>query len=211
MKCIIVSNGSIIDYNWAENIIEKNDLIICADGGAKHLFKMNINPNIIVGDLDSIDWKTKSYYKKQGVEFIKFPKEKDFTDTELAVEYAIKYGANEITFLGVMGSRMDHTLANIALLLPLCLKNINAKIIDEKNEIIAVNKSTTLNGKIGELLSIIPISEKVEGLTLSGLEYPLKNANIAFGSSICVSNKFMSDTVNIEFGLGTMLIIKSRD
>jgi len=211
MKCIIISSGSFGDYNWARKIIGKHDFIICADGGARHIFNMGITPQIILGDFDSIDMATKRYYLEKEVKFIEFPKDKDFTDTELAVEYAIEHGAKDITLMGVIGSRMDHTLANISILLPLSVRGIHARIVDENNEIVLTRESISISGNPGELLSIIPLSERVEGLCLTGMEYPLDNATIKFGSSIGISNRFLSDNAKVDFESGTILLIKSRD
>ena len=211
MKCIIISNGSFGDDNWARRIIDEHDFIICADGGAKHILNIGITPQVILGDFDSINPATKKYYIEKEVKFIEFPKDKDFTDTELAVEYAIEQGAKEITLMGVMGSRMDHTLANISLLMPLSVRGIHARIVDENNEIILTRESLSISGSPGEILSIIPLSERVEGLSLTGMEYPLDRATIKFGSSLGISNRFLSDHAQVDFESGSILLIKSRD
>ncbi|WP_129596334.1 thiamine diphosphokinase [Anaerophilus nitritogenes] len=211
MRCVIVSNGDILHYESMKEKIKDYDFLICADGGAKHLFRMNRIPHFIVGDLDSIDEEVKKYFQEKKVIFYKFPKEKDYTDTELAVEYALEKGATEILFLGVMGSRMDHTLANITLLVDLLKKGIKAKIINEQNAIIATNEDIEIEGELGEYLSIIPLSEKVEGITLKGLKYPLSNATIHIGSSVGISNEFEEKKALIEIKKGIILIIKAKD
>ena len=92
------------------------DIIICADGGANHIYKTGVKPDMIVGDLDSIDDETLLYYQEQNVLFHKFSSKKDLTDTELAINFALEEGANELVLFGSTGSRLDHTLGNIMLL-----------------------------------------------------------------------------------------------
>lgn len=211
MKCVIIANGDISNYKGIRKIINDCDFIICADGGAKHLLKINILPHMIVGDLDSIDEDAKKKFEDSNVVFYKFPKKKDYTDTELAIEYAIKKGATEIIFLGAIGSRMDHTLANITLLLPLLKKGVKGKIVNEHNEIMVVNKEMEIEGAIGDLLSIVPLTPKIEGVTLKGLEYPLDDETILMGSSIGISNKFVGRKATISVRKGNVLLIKARD
>lgn len=211
MNFIIIANGNLKDYNFARKIINKHNFIICADGGAKHLYNMGICPDVLVGDFDSINADIEKHYVDKNVKFIRFPIHKNYTDTELAVEYAIENGAKKITLMAVMGSRMDHTLSNITLLVYIVEKGIEAEIIDEHNIIMATKHSLEINGVPGELLSIIPLSEKVENMSIEGLEYPLKNATIHIGSSLGVSNKFIESKVKITFDLGTILLIKSKD
>jgi len=211
MKILIISNGSITDYNFYNNIIKRVDFIICADGGAKHLKKIGIIPNIIVGDLDSIDEKDINYYKSKDVEFLKFPVNKDATDTELATEVALSLHPTDIIYIGTLGSRMDHTLANIFLLVKLLNLNIKGKIINENNEIFIIKNEIEISGSRDEFLSIIPITNFVRGITLSGLEYPLNNANIKLGSSIGISNQFKNDIARIKIQEGLLIVIKSKD
>lgn len=211
MKCVIIANGNICNYSYAKKIIDEHDLIICADGGARHLLNMERFPHVIVGDLDSIGEKARNYFEKNNVTFYKFPVKKDYTDTELAIEYALNHHVDEITFLGTMGSRMDHTLANITLLLPLTERGIKAKMIDDHNEIRVVTKYLEVQGDIGGYISIIPISEKVTGVTLRGLEYPLEDATMYMGSSLGVSNRFTHSKASISIGSGKVVLIKARD
>ncbi len=211
MECIIVSNGQIRDYNFYIDIIKNADYIICADGGAKHLFKMGIAPHVIIGDLDSITLENKNRFLDLDVEFIQFSKEKDATDTELATDYAISKGATDITYIGVIGTRLDHSLANIYLLKYLLEKNITGRIVDEYNDIILIKDRARIIGKTGDFLSIIPLSKIVYGVSLTGLKYPLTKCNIKLGSSLGISNEFVEEEALIDLEKGLLLVIKSRD
>lgn len=214
MRHIIVSNGDISDYSFYKGLISESDYIICADGGAKHLIEMNIVPNIILGDLDSIKEEDKRVFKEKNVEFYKFPCDKDASDTELALDFALTHNPSEVIFIGAIGSRMDHSIGNITLLKRLLDNDIRGKVINENNEIYLLNSKIneiTLQGKKNDYLSIIPISNNVKGITLSGFKFPLADAEISLGSSLGISNEFVSDVVKIEIKEGLLLVIKARD
>lgn len=214
MRHIIVSNGGIFDYSFYKGLFEDSDYIICADGGARHLIEMDIMPNVILGDLDSIREEDKKIFKEKKVEFYEFPCDKDASDTELALDFALSHGASEVVFIGAIGSRMDHSIGNITLLKKLLDNDIKGKVINENNEIYLLNNKInelTLQGKEGDYLSIIPLSNSVKGITLSGFKFPLKDAEIPLGSSLGISNEFARDVVKIVIKEGFLLVIKARD
>ncbi|HEY5561143.1 MAG TPA: thiamine diphosphokinase [Clostridiaceae bacterium] len=211
MKVIIISNGEPPLESMLKDELVNSSLLICADGGANCLYKYGIIPDILIGDFDSIREDILSYYEKKGCALIKHPVNKDFTDTELALETAKELGAKEIVFLGATGNRLDHTLGNISLLLSCLNSGLKAFIIDNKNKIIAVNKSTEIFGEPGDLFSLIPYGEEVTGLTLSGCEYILNKYNLKLGSTITLSNTFIDKKVKINFEKGLLLILFCSD
>ena len=210
MRCLIISNGDIQDYSYLKKIVESVNYIICADGGANHLFKIDIIPNIVIGDLDSISQQCIDYYKNNNVKFLVFPKNKDKTDTQLATEFAISLKPSEIILTAVIGSRMDHTISNVLLLKKIVDCHILTKIINEKNEIYLISKKLVVKGKQGDNLSLIPLS-KVEGIELKGLQYPLISGEIEFGSSFGISNVFLGNIAQVKITSGLLLVIKAVD
>ncbi|WP_099188054.1 thiamine diphosphokinase [Tepidibacter mesophilus] len=212
MKSLVIANGSMDDYDFYKNIIKENyDCIICADGASNHAYNMNITPDIIIGDLDSIDDKVKKHFIDKNIEFNKFPSKKDKTDTEICIDYAIDIGSKKIDFIGVLGNRMDHSLANINILYSLLKKGIKSRIINENNEIYITDNKIQITGKKGDIVSVVPIYSDVLGVTLKGLEYPLNNYNLKFSASIGVSNIMLDDKCEISLKSGCVLVIKSRD
>ncbi|CAH2212844.1 thiamine diphosphokinase [Tepidibacter aestuarii] len=211
MKSLIIANGSMDDYDFYESIINSYDCIICADGASNHAYNMNINPDIIIGDLDSISDKVKKYFIDKNIEFNKFPSKKDKTDTEICIDYAIDIGSKEIDFIGVLGSRMDHSLANINLLYSLLKKGIKSRIINENNEIYMTDNKIQITGKKGDIVSVIPIHSDALGVTLKGLEYPLEDYDLEFGISLGISNVLVDDKCEISIKSGCVLVIKARD
>ncbi len=211
MRAVLVCNGSISDYNIIKNHIKSDDYIISVDGGARHLRTMGVIPNILIGDFDSASSYDLQYFVELGINNYKFPAEKDMTDTELAIEKAVDMGADELLFIGAMGSRMDHSLANV-LLLKKCMDiGLKACIVDENNRIYITNSTITIKNQEGYKLSLIPVSERVTGVTTYGLRYRLDNATMHLATSWGVSNEFLEDEVTVTIDEGILLVCVSRD
>ncbi|SNX55588.1 thiamine diphosphokinase [Thermoanaerobacterium sp. RBIITD] len=211
MKTCIVSNGTVNDYNYIKKIIESCDFVICADGGTNIVFKMNIIPNIIVGDLDSVDKKILDYYKEKGVKIEKHPVMKDETDTQIATLKAIEIGSDEIVYVATIGSRFDHSIANLSLLLYLLKRHIKGTIINEKNEIHLIDSSIELLGNKGDIVSLIPYSSNVEGIYTKGLYYSLSGENMSLEFPYGISNVFVEKKISVKIDNGLLLVIKSND
>ncbi len=210
MKTVIISSGAINSYDYMKDVISKADYIICADGGMRHAFHMNIVPNLIIGDLDSAAIEHIQHFRSCGVQFLEYDADKDKTDTQICLEHALKL-ASEIILIGSLGTRIDHSIANISLLKLALDTKVPASIMDEKNTIYMTNGTLSISGKKGEYLSLIPISERVEGVCCSGVMYPLEEAEMVIGNPYGVSNRFENDTALISITKGYLLVIKSRD
>lgn len=212
MKVCIILNGEIKNYDKTKEIIlrEKYDFIIGADGGCNHLYKMNIIPNYIIGDLDSINNDLVDYYKNKNVFFKKYPSHKDETDSEICIYLAKELKAEEIDFYGSLGGRIDHTLANIGLMHYVREMNITPRIITSEEEITIIrNEEIILNGKKGDTVSVVPIMADVNNITLKKLEYPLNNAKMGYLSSLGISNVMLEDECIIKIEDGYALIIRN--
>ena len=211
MKCVIIANGDLEYTDDIIRVIKDARLIISADGGARHLKALNILPHVMIGDFDSIHPDDKHFFEEKQVKALSFPSKKNHTDSELCVSWALENKATDITLLGVTGTRLDHTLANIFLLKKLARQNIPARIINKNNEIHIVTDYIELKGQPGDLLSIIPVTEKVTGVMLKGLEYPLVNATIEMGSSLGISNSFKGTFACVSIERGILIVTKSKD
>lgn len=208
MKVLVVTNGIINDLNHLDQIIGNSDYVICADGAARYLTSLNIYPDLLVGDLDSINPNDLKQMRDRSVRIEKFPIDKDMTDTELAIEYALELNPIAITVVGALGLRWDHSLGNIMLLAKMIKTGVPCKIIDEKTEITIVDREIELEGNIGDTISLIPLANQVKKVTLEGLKYPLSNRNISFGSSLGISNVFASKHVKITVKEGLLLVVR---
>lgn len=213
MKVCIVLNGEISNYNKLKNHIlkENYDYIICADGGANHTYNMKIKPNFIIGDLDSVKEEVRIYYKNSDVKFEKFPAKKNETDTELCIYLAQKLNATNIDFLGALGGRIDHMIANINLLYYVKMQDIIPRIISDNEEIYIVdNEEIEIYGKKGDVISVIPINGDAKYVTLSNLEYPLENYNMKFYLPLGISNVMIENKCKIKVDEGSLLVIKNK-
>lgn len=211
MRAAIISNGRIEDCTLLASALSKADIVICADGGARHAVKIGIIPDVLIGDLDSINKDTLEGFNKKNIKVLTYPQEKDQTDTQLAVEYAVKIGAKEIILLGCIGSRFDHTLANVSLLIWLLKRGIKGVMIDSNNEIHIMDRYLEIYGEAGEKLSLLPVTPKVKGVVTKGLKYSLNDGELRFETPIGVSNEFVSPRAEIVIKEGILLVIKSRD
>lgn len=216
MKILIVTGGK-IDEDFALQFLGKNsfDLIIAADKGMELLGKLNIMPDYLVGDFDSVSEDVLDKARQNAGKVVKFNPVKDFTDTEAAVRLAIELNASEIVILGATGTRLDHVLANINSLFIALEKNIPAYIIDPNNRIQLINKTTEIIQKeaFGDTISLIPYTDKVEGITLTGFYYPLKDKTFSKFEepSLGVSNVLTADKGVIELISGILIMIEARD
>lgn len=211
MNVIIFTNGEYHNREFHEKFLEevKVDYLICADGGANYARELNLKPDIIIGDMDSITAETRAFFK--AIKFESYPSKKDETDTELAITHAIKIGADNVTILGGLGSRMDHSLGNIYLLKRFMDVGIEAEIVNEKNRIKIIGKATTFNFPIGTIVSILPIGGDVSGLTISGFEYPIKEGQMGMDKPYGISNVTNLKKQHIALKKGMLLIIIPKD
>lgn len=210
MRGIIIGSGN-IESGFLHQMLKPNDVIICCDGGSKYLFEEGIIPHYIIGDLDSSIPQIIQFFETKNVIFKKFDTKKDKTDMELCVDFLISLGALEIIILGGTGTRLDHTLANINLLIKAEDANVFATIIDKHNKINITNNKIKIKGTKGDLVSLIPITTTVEGVTTTGLMYSLNNAFMHIGKSLGVSNVMENDLATVSVKKGYLLVIKSTD
>ncbi len=209
----IVLNGDINDYKSLKFCMKNNNYndVIAVDGGANHLYEIGIIPDYIIGDLDSIDDKTKEYYEEKNVVFSKFPSKKNETDAELAVLKAINNGNFNIDIFAGLGGRIDHELANIQLLYFVLKRGANARILTESVEIYIIeNGKLTVNGRAGDLISVLPLKGDVKGVTLKDLEYPLNEFDFEYSITRGISNVMLNESCYIEVKQGSVIVIKTK-
>lgn len=208
-KVIIISGGRLIDPVFFHKMVEdmKNRLIICCDGGARNFQYLGVKPDVVIGDMDSIDPIQLENYSAQGIKIIKYSVNKDFTDTELALDYALKFNPEEIFIWGALGGRLDHTLANVFLLFKGEEKGINTYLVDEYGEAFVLDKKAVFNNEKGKTVSLLALSPKVTGINLSGFLYPMEKGTLKMGETRGVSNIVNEDRATISVRSGKLLVI----
>lgn len=214
MSVLIIGNGSSFNKYSNEEVFSNIELIICADGGLSKAEILGLVPDIIIGDFDSVNYSMlKKYEDMDDIEIIKYPAEKDYTDMELAIDIAVARGYKDMIILGATGTRLDHTMANMMLLEKYYIQGIKIKIIDNNNviQIISDNTKLTLQYKKNYFISIVPITEEINDLTLKGFKYPLNKVNVKRGSTLCISNEINVKVSEVTLRKGTAFLIIAND
>lgn len=216
MKKVLIISGGKIEEPFAFDYISshKFNLIIAADSGIEFLYRHQMKPDILVGDFDSADENIVAFYREDSeVEFREFQPEKDDTDTEIAILLAVERGAEEVHLLGGTGSRIDHMMANVALLGLLLERQIPAFLVDAQNRVRLINQRTVLqkDTQYGDYVSLLPFMGDVTGLTLTGFKYPLLDFTMGGCHSIGISNEIKEPEAVIAMKSGCLLVVESKD
>lgn len=216
MKTCAVITGGTMELDFAGSFFNHNkfDKLIAVDGGLNAVRQLNLIPDAVVGDFDTASPDlVEEYRQRDGILWDIHTPEKDETDTELALNTAIRMGCDHITLLGATGGRMDHALGNLHLLYPCLQKGIFAEMVDSRNRIYLLDSGCLFQREClwGKYISFLPLTEKVEGITLSGFKYPLNKKNIQIGTSLCISNELSGDEGTLSFEQGVLICIESHD
>lgn len=208
---VLIFAGGNIAPDFKEHI-KPGDYIIGADFGALFLVEHGIVPDIAVGDFDSVTPEQLERIKDAGKEVMAVdPVDKDLTDAELAFDLALSKQPQEILMFGVLGSRFDHSIANIQMMLRALQHQIASSIWDEHNRMMLTGSTAIIERLNFSYVSLIPLTPEVTGITLQGFQYPLDNASIRMGQSVGISNKLLEQEGTIQIESGLLLIIQSKD
>ncbi len=186
--------------------IKDDDFVICADHGYDHALKYAIHTDMLIGDFDSVDADIEPVKDK-----ISYPERKDFSDSEIAVKKAIEKNPDEVVLLGFTGSRLDHSLANLTMLKQFSDCGIKACVADKHNTVYYYKDYFHIKNMNGSLVSLIPFTKEITGITTGGLDYPLCGETLYFGQSRGVSNVVVSDDAFYKSECGEGLVIFSKD
>lgn len=238
---IIVSGGDIQSdfalYFLKKNIEKagrENIRLIAADRGLEFFLDYLILPDVVIGDFDSLSEDEKNFLEMQSedipyggmlewklqkgegkvVEVVRLRPEKDDSDTQSAMNYAIQNGAKEIVILGVTGNRVDHLMANFGLLILAQKQGAEVALADRYNYMKLISSGTILKKaeQFGKYVSFFPLGGDVTGLTLEGFKYPLDKYHLTTADSgLTVSNEISGEYAKVTYESGTLLMIMSRD
>ena len=204
-KCYIFAGSP--DARLSSITPEDGSYIICADGGYTAAKKLGIMPDVIIGDFDT--------YRggfPEGCEVIKYPVEKDDTDTMLAVKLALERGNTHIVICGGVGGRLDHTYANIQALRYISKHEAFGELLDDSGIITMQGPGVRVYSKMeGYYFSVFSYSEECRGVTLTGFKYPLKNGVIKNSFPVGISNRVTGRSGVVSLESGTLLIMISKE
>lgn len=207
MRAVIVAGGAFPHAQADRAHIRPDDLLLAADGGGHYCLSLGLSPAAVIGDFDSLAPEELRALQDLGAALVRHPARKDQTDLELAVRFALEHGADEILILGGLGERWDQTIANLLLVGAPGLGQAHLRILDGPQEIhsLRAGEILELHGQIGDIVSLIPLSGDARGVTTQGLDYPLQDGTLPFGSTLGVSNSLSQPVARITFEHGLLL------
>lgn len=239
---IIVSGGN-IHSDFALDFLKKNEAcLIAADKGLEFFLEHQLLPDAVIGDFDSLsedgkkfleiqeeksmdseipyggmtEWKLQKGFgnEKKEIKVIRLRPEKDDSDTQSAMNYAIQNGAKRITILGATGNRVDHLMANFGILVLAKNQGVEVILADQYNYMKLVSDGEIIkkSEQFGKYISFFPLGGDVTGLTLEGFKYLLDHYRLTTADSgLTVSNEIVSEKAKVTYQSGTLLMIMSRD
>lgn len=211
LRFLIFTGGELDLGRATKSALNNFDKVIAVDSGVSHCLRLKLTPDFLVGDFDSIDKKIYTKIKSAKAKILKFPRDKDVTDTELALDHALKWGATDITILaGISGARTDHLLGNILLLLKNKYSRTSIKFVNGNQEIYIARNQIKIEGKKDDLVSLIPIDDTVKNMKSTGLKYDLSKYTISIQGNHGISNVITQNTATAQFKNQTLLIIHTQ-
>ena len=206
-RAIIFLNNQLTDIEKIKKLIKKSDLLIAVNGGSKLLKELKLAPDVLIGDLDSLNSKLRQELVIKGVQVIKFSKEKDFTDSELGIKHAVDKGCREIVLTGFLGNRLDHMLANLMILVKWCKKGVKVSMVEGNQMLYLIKDKLDIIGKKGDLVSLVAIDGDCEGVTVEGLKYNLQRQSLQVGVGKGVSNVMLGKKAKVGLKKGVLLVV----
>lgn len=209
-RAVIFANGSLPKLEPARRLIKRNDLLIAADGGARHALALGLQPHILIGDLDSLPFELQTTLQETGAHILRYPGDKDETDLELALTCALKQRCARIIVLAALGGRLDQTIGNLALLTAPRLQALDVRLDDGVEEAFFVRKQAQVQGRNGDIVSLIPWGGDVSGVSTRGLRWSLNDETLYACRTRGLSNEMLARQAFISIASGLLLVVHRR-
>lgn len=204
-EAVLVGAGE-VDPEELGRALRCAPLVIAADGGGALLERLGVTPDWLVGDFDSLDRAALARLTAGGVRVHRYPREKDWTDMEIALELAAELGAESATLFGATGDRLDHTLTNLSLLWRGRELGLRAVVRAPRQWIhLLLPGRTILAGAPGQAVSLVPLTTEAAGITTENLRYPLVGETLYLGRSRGVHNEFLAGEAAVHLAAGALL------
>jgi thiamine pyrophosphokinase len=207
MSVLIFANGVIEEVEWIRPYVVEAAAVIAADGGGRHLLRLGVRPDVVIGDLDSLDKSLYVDWAAAGTTIAVVSVEKDETDLELALLYAVDHYPDEIKIFGALGGRLDQTLANILLLAHPTFSNRRIELVEPGQRAWLIQKQVEIIGPPRKLVSLIPLGGDVQISRTTGLKWKLEDEVLDFGPARGISNVMIEDKAIVEVNAGTLLCV----
>ena len=202
-RCVIIGGAGITRYDRVSRFLREDDFFVFCDCGLRHLPFLQVKPGLIVGDFDSHE------KPDTDAETIVLPREKDDTDTFFAVKEAVRRGYDDFLLIGVIGERMDHTLANLSILQYLDAAGKSARIVDDWSEMRIISRGEAEVRDDCAYFSLLAVGGPAAGIRITGAKYPLEDGTITGEFQYGVSNEVLpGETARISLREGRLLLVK---
>jgi len=209
-RAIIFVNGNLPDIEAAGKLVREDDFLIAADGGLRHLQAMGLTPHLLIGDLDSVSLEDVADMTARNVLIHRFPPEKDETDIELALQSVLDSGYQHVILMAALGGRMDHSLGNLSLLTNPAFRDVDVRLDDGCIEAFVIWQVAEVQGKVDDLISLLPVEAEASGVTTEGLAYPLRGETLWRHQGRGISNIMLCETAKITVADGALFCVHSR-
>lgn len=208
MKTLIVLGGDAPGAEFLKEQVSQADVIVAADGGAQALAHIGVRPDVLLGDMDSLGEGLAQELEQAGVPVLRCAPEKDFTDGQMAVDWALDKGATDITLLGALGGRLDHLLGNVALLLRAARGGAHCEMRDERTRAWAATGLTDIQGDVGDTVSLLPLAGDASARYLSGLQYGTQEPlALPADMPIGVSNVLTAQRARVDITRWALIVV----
>ncbi len=204
---VVIADAPVAEIEPYADLIRQADLRVAADGGARHFLSLGLLPHVAVGDFDSLPAPMLTKLEADGVQIDRHDVLKDETDLELALLRAVERGAQQIIILAAMGGRPDQHLANLQLLTHRRLRGVDVRMRQNGWDVFVVYDSTRITGTPGQTVSLLPMTERVEGIVTDGLFWPLHDEPLLLGPARGVSNKLTAIEATVAIRSGILLVM----
>jgi thiamine pyrophosphokinase len=209
-RIVIFANGELPDLEKARSLLQKEDYVICADGGTRHALALEVKPDLIIGDMDSVEKGQLQRLQETEVSIELFPHDKNETDLELAIRRAVELNPVQIIIIAGLGGRLDQTLANITLLTDPRHSKIGIRLDDGVEETFLCRDQVQVRGRSGDIVSLIPWGGVVTEVQTTNLKWPLHQETLYPDRTRGVSNEMLGESASISMGSGLLLIVHRR-
>jgi len=192
---------------------ELDGFVIGVDRGALYLVEQNIKCQVAIGDFDSVSFEEKRIIKNKVKHFVELSAEKDMTDCEAAIQYAVANGCRELHLYGVTGGRFDHQFAVVTLVLKYVKRDIRIFVENAQNKWFVLSPGKhEIEAENKRYLSFFALEAGVNALTLAGVKYPLNGYELRVDDALCVSNEVACGQIaKVSFDAGYLLVVQSAD
>jgi thiamine pyrophosphokinase len=207
MRAVVFVNGVFNEPERVRDLLRADDLIIAVDGGTRYAWEVGAEPQLVIGDMDSLAANEQERLRSAGVEVSSFPPRKDKTDLELALHRAVAEGASVIVIVAALGGRLDQMMANLLLLTLPELRDIDVRIVEGAQEAFLIRDEAHIEGQPGDTVSLIPLRGDATGITTEGLEWSLDEAQLRFGATRGISNVLTAEQASVRVRRGLLFCV----